>query len=422
MDRLLLSRWFHPAFVLVAAIFTILIYSNTFNSAFQFDDLPIIVDNTQLRDLSNLPAILSGQRGLTMATFALNYAISGMDTAGYHAVNLAIHIINTGLVYLLLLYTLRLVNSTEAAARRLSALTALIFAAHPVQTQAVTYIVQRMESLMSLFFVLAILFLVRASKATGTMKRAALYSGVGASYLLAFHSKEIAYTLPAVVLLYDFCFIAKGKFRGIAAKWPVYAILGVLFAAFTITTIMPLGGFNDLSDESADTKYAAPKVKAGLGTKELDYTAGFKLSAVTPREYLYTQFNVMTYYMGLLAFPAKQNLDYDFPWSKELTKTPQVAEGTVLNTPLPPPIVSLLILAAITAAAFYMIISTQKAPDSRKRVAGFFILWYFIILSPTSSIVPIIDAIYEHRVYLPSLGFFTIFVLAVDSVTARFIR
>ncbi|MCC6503286.1 MAG: hypothetical protein IT362_09155 [Deltaproteobacteria bacterium] len=422
MDRLLLSRWFHPAFVLVAAIFTILIYSNTFNSAFQFDDLPIIVDNTQLRDLSNLPAILSGQRGLTMATFALNYAISGMDTAGYHAVNLAIHIINTGLVYLLLLYTLRLVNSTEAAARRLSALTALIFAAHPVQTQAVTYIVQRMESLMSLFFVLAILFLVRASKATGTMKRAALYSGVGASYLLAFHSKEIAYTLPAVVLLYDFCFIAKGKFRGIAAKWPVYAILGGLFAAFTITTIMPLGGFNDLSDESADTKYAAPKVKAGLGTKELDYTAGFKLSAVTPREYLYTQFNVMTYYMGLLAFPAKQNLDYDFPWSKELTKAPQVAEGTVLNTPLPPPIVSLLILAAITAAAFYMIISTQKAPDSRKRVAGFFILWYFIILSPTSSIVPIIDAIYEHRVYLPSLGFFTIFVLAVDSVTARFIR
>ena len=422
MDRLLLSRWFNPLFVLCAALFTTLIYSNSFNAAFQFDDLPIIVENTQLRDLSNLPQILLSQRGLTMATFALNYAISGMDTAGYHAVNLAIHIINTGLVYLLLLYTLRLINTEEASARRLGALVALIFAAHPIQTQSVVYIVQRMESLMSLFYLLALLFLVWASKATSAIKRVAMYSGAGLSYLLAFHSKEVAYTLPAVVLLYDFCFIAKGKLKGVAVKWPLYAILAVFFAAFTITTVMPLGGFGDLSDESADAKYAAPKVKAGLGTKELDYSAGFKVSAVTPKEYLYTQFNVMTYYIGLIAFPAKQNLDYDFPWSKELMKAPQVAEGTVLNTPLPAPFVSLLILAAIAAAAFYMIISTQKAPESRKRVAGFFILWYFIILSPTSSIVPIIDAIYEHRVYLPSLGVFTIFVLAIDSVTARFVR
>ena len=422
MDRLLLSRWFNPLFVLCAALFTILIYSNSFNAAFQFDDLPIIVENAQIRDLSNLPQILMSQRGLTMATFAINYALSGIDTTSYHTVNLAIHIINIALVYFLLLYTLRLINTGEASSRRLSALVALIFAAHPIQTQSVVYIVQRMESLMSLFYLLALLFLVWASKATSTMKRAAMYSGVGISYLLAFHSKEVAYTLPAAVLLYDFCFIAKGKFKGIAAKWPMYAVLAVFFAAFTITTVMPLGGFGDLSDESSDAKYAAPKVKAGLGGKELDYSAGFKVSTVTPKEYLYTQFNVLTYYIGLIAFPAKQNLDYDFPWSKELMKAPQVAEGTALNTPLPAPFISLLILAAITTGAFYMIISTQKAPESRKRVAGFFILWYFIILSPTSSIVPIIDAIYEHRVYLPSLGVFTIFVLAIDSITDRFVR
>lgn len=422
MDRLFLSRWFHPAFLLGAALFTLLIYSNSFHGTFQFDDLPTIAENTQIRHLENLPGILKGQRGLTMATFALNYAAGGMDTAGYHAVNVAIHIVNAALVYFLLLFTLRFVNTGEATARRLAALTALVFAAHPMQTQAVVYIVQRMESLMSLFYLLALLFLVWSSKASSPVKRAALYSGVGASYLLAFYSKEVAYTLPAVALLYDFCFIARGSLKGLVSRWPVYALLAVLFAAFTVTTVMPIGGFGDLSDESADSKYAAPKVKAGLGGKELDYTAGFKLSAVTPKEYLYTQFNVMTYYIGLLAFPAKQNLDYDFPWSKELMKTPKVAEGTVLNTPLPPPFVSLLILSGIIIAALYMIISTQKKPDSRKRVAGFFILWYFIILSPTSSIVPIIDAIYEHRVYLPSLGFFTIFVLAVDSVTARLAR
>lgn len=422
MNRLLLSRWFSPIFLLSAALFTVLIYSNTFTASFQFDDLPIIVENAQLRDLGNLPQILTGQRGLTMATFALNYAAGGINTAGYHAVNLAIHIINAALAYLLLLYTLRLTGSGEATARRLAALTALLFAAHPVQTQSVTYIVQRMESLMSLFYLLALLFLVWASKAAQTAKRAALYAGVGLSYLLAFYSKEIAYTLPAVVLLYDFCFIAKGKASGVARRWPMYAIVAVLFAAFTVTTIMPLGGFGDLSDESADSKYAAPKVKAGLGGKELDYSAGFKVSTVTPKEYLYTQFNVMVYYIGLLAFPATQNLDYDFPWSKEFMKAPQVADGTVLNMPIPPPFVSLVILLAIAGTGAYLIISTRKQTESRKRAAGFFIFWYFIILSPTSSIVPIIDAIYEHRVYLPSLGFFAIFVLLVDSATARLFR
>src|SRR4030067_1198502 len=154
MDRLVLSRWFSPIFVVSAPIFTVLRYSNTFTAAFQFDDLPIIVENAQLRDLNNLPQILAGQRGLTMATFAINYALGGGDTTGYHAVNLAIHIINAALAYLLLLYTLRLTGSGEATARRLSALIALLFAAHPVQTQAVTYIVQRMESLTSLFSLL----------------------------------------------------------------------------------------------------------------------------------------------------------------------------------------------------------------------------------------------------------------------------
>lgn len=422
MSRLLLSRWFGPLFILFAAVVTLIVYSNSFTASFQFDDLPIILENTIIHDLSNLPRILTGQRGLTMATFALNYAVGGVDTTGYHAVNVAIHIINTALIYILLLHTLRFVNTDEANARRLSALAALLFAVHPIQTQSVTYIVQRMESLTSLFYVLALLFFIWASKATNTAKRAALYIGVGLSYLLAFYSKEIAYTLPAVVLLYDFCFIAKGRARAVARKWPVYAILAVLFAAFTVTTIMPLGGFNDVSDESADAKYAAPKVKAGLGTKELDYSAGFKVSTVTPKEYLYTQFNVMVYYVSLLAFPASQNLDYDFPWSRELFKAPQVAEGTVLNMPIPPPFVSLLILIAAAGAGAYMIISTQKRPETRRRVAGFFIFWYFIILSPTSSIVPIIDAIYEHRVYLPSLGFFTILVLLIDSVAVRLLE
>jgi hypothetical protein len=275
-------RVVQPLFVLFAALFTMLIFQIHLTPRFSSTTCHHSRERA-IETLSNLPQILLSQRALPWRPGA-RVRSGSIDAAGYHA-NLAIHAINIAPLPLLL-YTLRLINTEEASARRLGALVALIFAAHPIQTQSVVYIVQRMESLMSLFYLLALLFLVRASKASSTGKRVAMYSGVGISYLLAFHSKEVAYTLPAAVLLYDFCFIAKGKFKGIAAKWPMYAILAVFFAAFTITTVMPLGGFGDLSDESSDAKYAAPKVKAGLGTKELDYSAGFKVSAVTPKEYL----------------------------------------------------------------------------------------------------------------------------------------
>lgn len=419
IHRIFSHRWFNPAFMLVTAALVLLAYSNSFTASFQFDDAPIILDNQQLRDLANLPSIIQNTRGLTLATFALNYAAGGTNVVGYHIVNIAIHIINSILVYLLLFHTFMLVKGDAVSAKRLSAFTALIFALHPIQTQSVTYIVQRMESLASLFYVLAILLLVKASSAPSPLKRGLLYGGVGLSYLFAFYSKEIAYTLPAIAVLYDFCFIAKGRPKEIVERWPVYAMLALLFAVFTVTTIMPLGGFGDLSDESAaQEKFAAPKVKGGIapGPKEYDHSAGFNVTYITPKEYLYSQFNVLPYYMALLLVPVNQNLDYDFPRGMELLTAPVPAKETVLNIPMMPPIVGLVFLSAVIAVAVFFLIRTQKSPSSHKRIVAFFIFWFFIILSPTSSVVPIIDLIYEHRLYLPSLGFFVILVLAIDSL------
>lgn len=429
MERLFADKRFHATAVLVIAAGVLIAYSDTFHSVFQFDDMPQIVENEAIKNLGNLPEILKGQRGVTLATFALNYAMGGLNVLGYHVVNTAIHILNAILAYFFLFNTLRLSGKDEVWSKKVAAFSALIFALHPVQTQAVTYIVQRMESLASLFYLMAVLFFIKAASCETAVKRAVLYACVGLSYILGFYSKEIAFTLPAVILLYDFCFMGSGNLRVVFSRWPVYAMLSVLFVFFTVNTIMPLGGFNDLSKESAAAEVkagTAGSVEAGMGvegTSNIEpqgtpkgVSAGFGLTFISSREYLLTQFNVIIYYLTLMAVPVNQNLDYEFPVSDGLFKTPQTGPGAILNIPVPPPVISLAIIIFIIAVAIYLLARSFKGGPVEGRVIAFFVFWFFIIISPTSSFVPIADVIYEHRVYLPSLGFFTIAVICVYSL------
>ena len=171
-------------------------------------------------------------------------------------------------------------------------------------------------------------------------------------------------------------------------------------------------------------------------------SAGFNINGLSSKEYMLTQLNVITYYITLLAVPVNQNIDYDFPVATSLFKAPRAKGGTVLNYPQPPPVVSLIILIFIFCAAMYLAICSRRdfltaAPphdgDGRGKagycgvrgggaVASFFILWFFIILSPTSSFIPIIDVIFEHRLYLASLGFFVVLVMAVVNLSEWIFR
>ena len=409
MERLLNSRWFHAGFSAFLALSTVVVYSNTFDAAFHFDDFPKIVDNYLIRDLRNLPAIITGQRGLTMATFALNYAVGGLDVTGYHVVNTLIHVANAVLAYFLLFNTLSLGGGGEPWSKKVAAYASLLFALHPIQTESVTYIVQRMESLSSLFYLAALLVFIKAARARAAAGRAILYAGVVVCYILGFYSKEVAVTLPAVLFLYDFYFLGNRSIRTVAARWPLYAVMFLLLVYFVFATIVPLGGFGDLSDESAGRFAAAVTARGGAPS------AGFGVSGISPLEYLYTQFNVLVYYIALLLVPVNQNLDYDFPVSTGLFEVPAVREGTVLNIPIPPPVVSLVVLLCIMGMGVYLFRRSRGGSGAvRAAVASFFIFWFFIILSPTSSFIPIIDVIFEHRVYLASLGFFAIFALCFD--------
>ncbi len=425
VDRLLNSRWFSPVALLAIVGTTLIVYSGTFDAPFQFDDQLNILKNRLLHDLSNMGAILAAPRGITQATFALNYWAGGTTVTGYHIVNTAIHIINTVLVYLVILSTLRLALYTEPRARWAAFFTSALFALHPLQTQAVTYIVQRMESLSSLFYLLATLLFIRAVQTKSAGLRAALYAAIALTYWCGFYSKESTLTLPAIILLYDLFFFADLKFGAAVKRWPLYALLSILFIFFFVKTVAPLAGIELFKNETRTTQtVVVPSATPGGPATNTEIvrsghvaTAGFGMTSIGPREYLYTQFNVITYYFTLLLWPANQNLDYDFPVSSSLLEFPKRRAGAALNYPLLPPLFSLGLLVAIIAAAVCLTLRSINRRGSRvqnERAIAFFIFWFFIILSPTSSFVPIRDVIYEHRLYLPSVGFFVIAVLLLD--------
>jgi protein O-mannosyl-transferase len=379
---------------------TILAYSNTFQVPMLFDDEGSIIRNPVVHDLYGFLSNGKGYdynpfRFVGYLTFALNYQLGGLNVAGYHLVNLAIHVANALLVYSLIRQIFRtpaLCRSALASRSNQFAFTvALLFACHPIQTQAVTYIVQRLTSLATLFFLASLALHARwrlAATAGARFLSAAVlpcYLLSLATAILAMKTKEIAFTLPMVILLYEFCFFGRPGRRLLSTITPL--LLTTAIIPFTMLNLhKPVGEL--LSDMNTDT------------------VAGSLLSR---GEYLCTQFSVIVTYIRLLVLPINQNLDYDFPISHSLLE--------------PKAFLSLLLLLVIIAGALTMWRKGAGNDDSKAeftnaaesgrgeplyelRLAAFGIFWFFITLAVESSLIPIADVIFEHRVYLPSVGFF----------------
>ena len=141
-------------------------------------------------------------------------------------------------------------RSALERARRIAFFIALLFAAHPVQTGAVTYITQRHESLSALFCLLSLLCFVLALRSSGGVKRIILFAVIPISYLLAFYSKEIAVTLPALIFLFDLYFASKFGQGGWLKRWPLHAVMGVLLIFFVISSVSALGGLNAIESST----------------------------------------------------------------------------------------------------------------------------------------------------------------------------
>ena len=300
-------------------------------------------------------------RGLGTWTFQLNYAWSGLDVRTYHAVNIAIHLAAGCVLFDFVRRTLKLPGVPAWLAehsRWLALSAALVWLVHPLQTQSVTYIVQRYESLMGLCYLLVLYCTLRGAERQQGKEPRPLVAALW--YALAFvacwagaATKEVMVTCPLVVLLFDRAYVA-GSWRLALRR------RGGLYLALAVPTAW-------LIYVNAETLVVSGN-EAGVG---------FGYKGLTAWEYLRSQPTVLLHYLRLTFWPDVLTLDYG--WPVETSPWRIYGLGAVIV---------LLLIACLWLMA--------KHP--RLGVLG---LSFFLILAPTSSIIPIADLIYEHRVYLP---------------------
>jgi len=335
-------------------------YSNTFYGEFCWDDKAQILNNKNVQDLTHFSELSVwtdvNYRPLSKFTFALNWYFGGDNVIGYHLVNLLLHILTAVIVYSLSRYTLSLLSPDDGFDERfkkISALfVALLFLLHPLQTMAVTYIVQRMTVMAALFYLLAVFLYARGRHAylyDGLNRRSlgllllALVSGI-----LGVMSKQNAVSFPLAFILYEIFFIRKPDGR--YCKKYVFTSLAIFFAAF-------LG-----------------VVFAGMLPVE---TTQF-----TRMQYFSGQMGIFHKYLLLILFPISQNVDYFIMLKAPLFGTREII-GVILFA-------GMLISGVVTFR--------------KNKLVSFGIFWFFIAMSVESGIIPIRDIMMEHRMYLPMFG------------------
>lgn len=349
MNRI--SRWF-PFAVLAAAIFC---YANSFDGPFIFDDNRVILTNPHLYTLwPPWKAVLVPTRAVADISFALNFAISGLTPADYRMTNVLIHVLGGLLLYGIMRRTLRLPRFGDrfrSSADALGFVTALLWVVHPMQTESVTYIAQRIEAVMGLFYLLLFYCFVRGL--TSTRPRAWM-GGALAACVVGMGTKEVMVTAPFMLLLYDGLLVCTSWREALRKRWRLHLAMFLSLGVFAMLFL--------------------------LGMARAAGTGSLFVKAITPWRYAITQFGVIVHYLKLSFVPTSLCLSYRWPFARSLAEVwPQAV------------FIGMLVLATVVGLI-------------RRRAFGFPLAWLFVILAPTSSIMPISDAAFEHRMYLPLAG------------------
>ncbi len=356
-------------------LLTVAVYARGLNGDFQFDDLHSVELNRSIRHIgkflttSSILDAIHGKRVLTDFTFALNYCAAGPAPFSFHATNLAIHLAATLLVFFFTRQILRLGGA--AGLDFLALAIAAVFALHPLQTQAVIYISQRAESLASALYLGSLLLLLRAERRGCCAAGAGLYAASFAVFALGLSAKVILATLPVAYLLIGLLPGPQVLLARPASRVGSRLALAAPFFAYALSTTV----FTVASLKGED--------------------AGFLIPFMPPGRYLLTQWHVLATYLRLLFWPTGQNLDWDFPLARGLADPAVLGSG--------------VLLVGLIASATILFLRSRSRADSggaAGRLAAFGVAWFFILLAPTSSVVPLADVLMEHRLYLASWGIF----------------
>lgn len=373
----------HVACSASLVIATLVAYSNSFDAEFLYDDFQNFVHNPRVHwhDLSwetIALGIFGGPtpRPVAIFTLGINYYLGGQDVFGYHVFNVSLHTANAIAVYALLWATLGLPggrgkgtpapNDWHRAASALAG--ALLFALHPLQTQAVTYVVQRMTALAAGFYLVSFLLYIYAVRGASGWRKRAGWSLLGLTFLLSLGSKEIAAPLPVALWLYEWLFGQRldRAWARRQAKWLLIPLVAGL-ALFA-------GLFESIQAEFTQRDFSMS-------------------------ERVLTELRVVLFYasLALAPLPSRQNLLQLISTSHSLIDP--------LST-----------LAALVTLLGLLAFAVWLAP--RRPLAASGIVWFFLHLVVESSVLPL-EMIYEHRVYLPLFGFSLILTDILSNLAPR---
>lgn len=341
----------------------LLAYSNSFGTGFHFDDYHQIVNNQHIRQLGNIPSFFRdasaasyelGQRGyrpLLYASFAVNYAVNYYWGPGYHEINLLLHLLNSLLVFLIAGAVFRAGGRERAFWP--ATIAASLFALHPVQTSAVTYVSGR-SALLASFFCLASFLCFALFRSGAKGRRRVFLTFLAAAFFFAgLLSKETAICLPALFFVYDILFVLPGREK--SGRYNIFLYYIVLVAAAAL--------------------YLA------IRSVVLGYAAVGQVP-ISVHDYMLSEAKVFLLYLRLMLLPFNQNADYNLP----LTTSAGFAV-----------LISVLLIVSV---AVLLLKARKKNP-----AVTFFGLWFLIALAPESSIFPILDVAVEYRLYFPAVGF-----------------
>ncbi len=338
-------------YIFALILISLLAYANSYQGVFLLDDQIRIVENEAIHDFSWPWKFLDNvRRPMLHFTLALNYKMGGENPFGYHFFNLAVHLIAGLALFGIIRQTCLLPGHRAYFGREINPfafMVSVLWLVHPLQTQSVTYVIQRAESMMGMFFFLGLYAAIRYFRNSRVLWAVA----AGIASLLSGLTKEVAVVLPIIILFYDRAFISSSWKKCLKKNNVIYFGLSITWLAmgYLLMTAHPVE--------------VAPS--AGIGYK-----------GITSWQYALNQPRVILHYLRLAAWP--HPLVFDYGW------LPAENVGEMIA-----PLLAVLCLIGIFIS-FY-----KHYP-----VTGFLGISFFIVLMPSSSFIPLKDLAFEQRMYL----------------------
>ncbi|MBF0504717.1 MAG: tetratricopeptide repeat protein [Candidatus Omnitrophica bacterium] len=386
-------RWYYQLRCLILILLGLAIYAQTFGFGFVFDDFNFIVNNPYIKRFDHIHYIwktFPKTRTVGFYSFALNYQINRLHPQGYHIVNFAIHLVAVGLVWAfahmllkiarqapLLETTHKSSRSAERVYQDLPFIIAVLFLVHPCQTQAISYISQRFESMATVLYISSVYFYLCGRIAPSKAKKIILFICSIGFAIIGIFTKEVAVTIPLMILAVEWIFFSKNSLNSKRfPSWKTSLIIIILgLALFFLFMKIVRNDFINIY-----FYFSTP-------------SASHDGDIITGSKYVLTQMRVFLTFLRLLIFPFNQNVDYDYPLSQGF-----------LNPPL-----TLLGFCSIGFIVFLIFRLRSKWP-----LIAFGLAW--ILITFLINTAPRAHVIFEHKLYLISFGFFLATVCALAAI------